>query len=114
MALPPSLDLKQGDDGKWTGSVSHGGTDPPLQGATALDIYARLVATSTNKIDGKSVIMLDQAASPSPIEFDPAPADVDTPGTYRVYVRATYADGKTARFPGGKDYLKFTLSSNFE
>jgi hypothetical protein len=60
--VPWSLQAPRGDTEKWTGTVSHAGTAPPLSGATALVIFGRLKNIATNLINGAAVDTFDSAA----------------------------------------------------
>ena len=107
------LTIKEDSIEKWSGTVSHAGSDPPLQGATALVIYLRAVGASVNKVDGKSVTILDATLALATWEWTPVVADVDTAGIYQVYMRATYSGAETKRFPS-KGYVTVEIEGNFE
>ena len=102
--------IKRGDTEKWTGTVSHAGTDPPLQGATAVDLFVRSTAGAANIIDGEAVDTFDSAGN---WEYTPSAAEVDTPGNYFAYLRATYAGGETRRFPSD-GFAQLKIGENFE
>lgn len=110
--MPPvkSITIKQGDTGPVSFQASHAGTDPPFQGATSLKLYARELDADVNEVDGVAISGFNDDGS---FEWTPAAAGVDTPGTYRVYVRATFPSSREERFPSS-GYFKLVIEENFE
>lgn len=49
-------------------------------------------------------------------EYTPDAADVDAPGTYRLYLRATYPGPVTKRFPENQQryYAEIVIQESFE
>lgn len=90
--------IKTGDTRPWIAELASSGDD--MTDATLVTIRVRPVGGGDAVVDGGECDIIYQAAGRLRVSYDPEPADVDAAGYFAAEFRVTFADGRTATFPG--------------
>lgn len=114
--MPTQITIKEDDTDPLTFTIDATGISN-LDNLSSAAVYARKVGASSNHVDGASASV--KTSADQTVEFDPAGNAVgggdafDEPGEYKVYVKATWADGDVTRHPGdGFNWI--IVESSFE
>ena len=117
MALSVLRHLRAGDTEPIDVTIGAAGL-ANLDSLTSAVLYARLEGAETNHVAGGAMSVKDSATRT--LEFDPVGKKVgggdafDAPGSYDIYVLATWSDGDETRHPGGPNFLQLVVTENFE
>lgn len=116
MADVTELPVKAGSTEPMAFSVGAGNLTN-LDNLSSAVLYARDVTSGVNHVDGAALSVLDSAEKT--LTFDPVDAKngggnaFDEPGTYKLYLRATWSDGDITRHPDA-GYVTLTVEPIFE
>lgn len=110
--MPDVLPVTQGETRPWTSTLTSDGDDD-LTDISSVVAYMREKGSAVNKIDGGSVTITSATAAQVAVKFEPAGTDVDEPGEYEFYWKATFADGKVGYWPTDRD-AEVLIRANFE
>lgn len=97
--MSAKLQITQGETAPWTMTLT--AADGPIDLTTASSVTLTMVDKTNNntKIDAQACTVT--GAVDGAIEYAPSAGDVDTPGEYRLQVRALFASGQVFFFPNG-------------
>lgn len=116
MATTTELTIKAGSTELLTFTLAATGISD-LDNLSSAVLYARDVTSGTNHVNGVAVSVL--VSGDMTVTFDPVDAKngggnaFDEPGTYKLYLRATWSDGDITRHPDA-GYITLTVEPNFE